>query len=165
MPSKQYYALGGRQEESIYEDLFSLKSKSSACLQQQLNFLPKVKRDYVIRELFETEGSYLDILNMLRKHFIKPITTIKEADKKIIFINIIDLGVAHAEFYHGILESVRGKSRKKIGDIFFEFKEGFLKYGEYCSCLTQAQDTLDTLTARKKMHEKHYFSRDIKVEK
>ena len=48
-------------------------------LQQQLNFQPKEKRDWVIKELIETEGSYVDVLNMLRKHFIRPISTMKVA--------------------------------------------------------------------------------------
>ena len=62
----------------IYEDLCSFKSKSSSLLlQQQLNFQPKEKRDWVIKELIETEGSYVDVLNMLRKHFIRPISTMK----------------------------------------------------------------------------------------
>ena len=64
----------------IYEDLCSFKSKSSSLLlQQQLNFQPKEKRDWVIKELIETEGSYVDVLNMLRKHFIRPISTMKVA--------------------------------------------------------------------------------------
>ena len=64
----------------IYEDLCSFKSKSSSVLlQQQLNFQPKEKRDWVIKELIETEGSYVDVLNMLRKHFIRPISTMKVA--------------------------------------------------------------------------------------
>ena len=61
----------------IYEDLCSFKSKGSSILQQQLNFQPKEQRDWVIKELIETEGSYVDVLNMLRKHFIRPISTMK----------------------------------------------------------------------------------------
>jgi guanine nucleotide exchange factor VAV len=146
-PSRQYYT-AAEQEEVIYEDLCSFKSKSSARLQQQLNFVPKEKRDYCVRELFETEGSYVDVLNMLRKHFIKVITAMKDADKKVVFINIKDLGETHAAFYQDILESVSGKSRKRIGEIFLEFKDRFLKYGEYCSSLPKAQETLDTLMAK-----------------
>ena len=123
----------------IYEDLCSFKSRSSSVLQQQLNFQPKEKRDYCIKELIETEGSYVDVLNMLRKHFIRPITTMKDADKKVVFMNIKELGESHAAFYQNILESMAGKTRKRIGDIFLEFKERFLKYGEYCSSLSRAQ--------------------------
>jgi len=96
----------------------------------------------------ETEGNYLDVLNMLRKHFIQPISSMKDLDKKIIFMNIIDLGETHAGFYHDILASVTGKSRKRIGDIFVEYKERFLKYGDFCAQLTRAQELLDSLLAK-----------------
>ncbi len=41
-----------------------------------------------------------------------------------------------------------GKSRKKIGEIFLEFKERFLKYGEYCASLPRAQEVLSALQAK-----------------
>ena len=75
---------------------------------------------------------------MLRKHFIRPITTIKDQDKKVIFMNIKDLGETHGGFYKEILESVTGKSRKRIGEVFVEYKERFLRYGEYCAQLPKA---------------------------
>ncbi len=63
-------------------------------------------------------------------------------------MNIKDLGETHAGFYQDILESVTGKSRKRIGDIFLEYKERFLKYGDYCAMLPRAQETLDALVTR-----------------
>ena len=147
--SKMYY-MAQDQDEVIYEDLCSFKnSSSSRRMQKELaNFVPKEKRDYCIKELVETEGNYVDVLNMLRKCFIKNITTIKDADKKTVFMNIKDLGEVHAAFYQDVLESVMGKSRKRIGEIFLDFKERFLKYGQYCAELTRAQELLDTLMAK-----------------
>ncbi len=63
-------------------------------------------------------------------------------------MNIKDLGETHAGFFQDILESVTNKSRKKIGDIFLEYKERFLKYGDYCAQLPRAQETLDQLMTR-----------------
>lgn len=97
------------------------------------------------QELVESEGKYVDVLNMLRKHFIRTINSMKDLDKKTVFMNIKDLGETHAAFYQDILESVTGKSRKRIGEIFLEFKERFLKYGDYCSDLPKALQTLDML--------------------
>ena len=85
---------------------------------------------------------------MLRKHFIRPITTIKDQDKKVIFMNIKDLGETHGGFYKEILESVTGKSRKRIGEVFVEYKERFLRYGEYCAQLPKATQLLDTLVSK-----------------
>ena len=82
------------------------------------------KRDHCIKELIETEGNYNDALNMLRQNFIKPMASIKETDKKIIFMNIIELGEVHAAFFSSLLESISGKtSARRIGEIFVEFKE------------------------------------------
>ena len=108
---------------------------------------PKEKRDFIIKELIETEANYVEVLNMLRKHFIRPITTIKDQDKKVIFMNIKDLGETHGGFYKEILESVTGKSRKRIGEVFVEYKERFLRYGEYCAQLPKATQLLDTLVS------------------
>ncbi len=63
-------------------------------------------------------------------------------------MNITDLGETHAAFYQEILESVTGRSQRRIPEIFVDFKERFLKYGEYCSGLPKAQETLDALVAK-----------------
>ncbi len=76
-------------EEDIYEDLCSFKSSTSRRMQQELNFQPKEKRDYCVKELVETEGNYVDVLNMLRKHFIKQISVMKDADKKVLHRTLI----------------------------------------------------------------------------
>jgi len=57
--------------------LYRRRGSGSSQTQQELrnellsNFQPKEKRDYCIRELIETEGNYVDALNMLRKNFIR----------------------------------------------------------------------------------------------
>lgn len=145
--TNQHYFVEGQEEEDIYEDLCYFKNTDAqAPLQKELkDFQPKEKRDHCIKELVETEQNYVNALNMLRKHFIKDIKSMKDSDKKTVFMNIKELGEIHAAFYQDLLESVTQKSRKKIGEIFIEFKERFLKYGTYCSELNVAMDLLDTL--------------------
>lgn len=47
------------------------------------------KRDYVKGELLETEGNYIEALNMLKKKFMKPVTSLlKDEDRKIVFFGI-----------------------------------------------------------------------------
>ena len=59
--------------------LYRRRGSGSSQTQQELrnellaNFQPKEKRDYCIRELIETEGNYVDALNMLRKNFIRSV--------------------------------------------------------------------------------------------
>ncbi|XP_040582225.1 protein vav isoform X3 [Lepeophtheirus salmonis] len=137
-----YYSGEDDKEEGIYQDLCSLQSLK---IRAELNIQPKEKRDYCIKEIIETESNYVDVLNMLRKNFIKTITKMRDTDKKIIFMNIIELGDTHAGFYQNLCDVIRGKSCKKIGEVFLEYKTRFLKYGEYCSCLPKSQDVLDNV--------------------
>ena len=87
---------------------------------------------------------------MLMKNFIRPITSIKDQNKKVIFMNIKDLEKTHGGFYKDILESVKGKSSKRIGEVFVEYKEKFYRYGEYCAQLPKATQLLDTLVSKDK---------------
>lgn len=96
--SRQYYT-AAEQEEVIYEDLCNFKRLNFGRMQRELNFVPKEKRDYCIKELVETEGNYVDVLNMLRQEFIKPICNMKDQDKAVVFMNIKDLGEVHGGFY------------------------------------------------------------------
>ena len=134
--------------EDIYEDLCRFNSRNEQLHSEIQNLQPKEKRDFILKELFETESNYVDVLNMLRKHFIRPIVTIKDADKKIIFMNIKELGESHGGFYKDILEAVTGKNRKRVGEVFLEYKERFLKYGDYCAQLTKATQLLESLTSK-----------------
>jgi len=145
--SSNYFA-GAEKEEDIYEDLCSFNSRNKQLHSEIQSLQPKEKRDFILKELLETESNYVDVLNMLRKHFIRPIVSIKDADKKVIFMNIKELGESHGGFYKDILESVTGKSRKRVGEVFLEYKERFLKYGDYCAQLTRATQLLESLTSK-----------------
>ena len=94
----QYY-VDEEKEEEIYADLGLVKrprdhkAQSAVGRLEDWKFEPKEKRDFCLLELLETEANYVDVLNRLRKNFIKPITTIKESDKKIIFMNIKEVHI------------------------------------------------------------------------
>ena len=62
------------QDEDIYEDLCAFKKDESSKL--VCEFIPQEKREYCLKELVETEAKYLEVLNMLKKHFIKVIFSI-----------------------------------------------------------------------------------------
>lgn len=126
--------------------IFFSRFKDKKFQAQVLDIQPKEKRDYCIKELVETEGKYVEVLNTLRKNFIKTINSIKDQDKAVIFMNITDLGDVHASFYKSLFDAVSGKSSQRLGDIFLENKERLLKYGEYCSRLPLAQEKLDFLS-------------------
>ena len=50
-------------EEDIYEDLCSFNGRGSKKLQSDVhNFQPKEKRDYILKELLETEFNYVEVI-------------------------------------------------------------------------------------------------------
>eukprot|EP00096_Caligus_rogercresseyi_P015951 TRINITY_DN845_c0_g1_i12.p1 TRINITY_DN845_c0_g1~~TRINITY_DN845_c0_g1_i12.p1 ORF type:complete len:887 (+),score=303.30 TRINITY_DN845_c0_g1_i12:1138-3798(+) len=137
-----YYSGEDDKEEGIYQDLCSLQSLQ---IRAELNIQPKERRDYCIKEIIETESNYVDVLNMLRKNFIKAITKMRDTEKKSIFMNIIELGDTHVGFYQNLCDVITGKSAKKIGEVFLEYKTRFLKYGEYCALLPKSQELLEAV--------------------
>ena len=159
----QYYYADEEKEEEIYADLGLVRrphqnnrSESAAARLHDWKFEPKEKRDFCLVELLETEANYVDVLNRIRKNFIRPITTITEKDKKIIFMNIKELGDIHTAFFTSLFDCVQGKANasRRVGEVFLEFKEKFLKYADYCSGLTTATMTLETLCEENKEVEK-----------
>ena len=161
----QYYYADGEKEEEIYADLGlasrphhdqTYRSESAATRLQDWKFEPREKRDFCLVELLETEANYVDVLNRIRKNFIRPITTIRESDKKIIFMNIKELGDIHTAFFTALFNCVKARpsSSRKIGEVFLEFKEKFLKYADYCSGLKEATETLGSLSEENKAVEK-----------
>ncbi|CAK1548053.1 unnamed protein product [Leptosia nina] len=111
------------------------------------------KRDYVIRELVDTECNYVDVLSKIIKYFLKPLMQcLKPQDMQIIFFGVKELHEIHT----GLLRQLRlatevcvpGSGAPRLADVFLAWREKLLLYGDYCSNLTTAQDTLKTLDSR-----------------
>lgn len=114
-------------------------------------FVPKEKRDYCLKELVETEAKYVDVLEMLKTHFLKAPSLergLKEADRKTLFMNIPKLIDFHQDFYKQILDYVskyiqlannKAPAKKSLGTIFLEHKTNFLLYSTYCCDLPKGK--------------------------
>ncbi|XP_039745180.1 protein vav [Pararge aegeria] len=111
------------------------------------------KRDYVIRELVDTECNYVDVLSKIIKYFLRPLTPyLKPQDMQVIFFGVKELHEIHS----GLLRQLRlatencvpGSGAPRLADVFLTWRERLLLYGDYCSNLTNAQETLKTLDAR-----------------
>ena len=127
------------QDEVIYEDLCAFKKDESSKL--VCEFVPQEKRDYCLKELVETEAKYLEVLNMLKKHFINSprLNPLKENDRAAIFMNIPQLIDLHQLFHSQIVDYVskhiQGQRKVPLGAIFLEQKKQFLIYSHYCCAL------------------------------
>lgn len=128
------------------------------------------QRDFVIRELIETEANYLDVLQALKNKFMQPMEKLLKDEIKIIFPRIKvksdvndrvaatkfnfpiyffqELVDIHKSFLEKLREATRPHSKLKLSSIFIEFREKFLVYGDYCNQMTDATDTLRDVCKR-----------------
>ncbi|RVE55209.1 hypothetical protein evm_000107 [Chilo suppressalis] len=145
--------------EEIYEDLCYVKF-TSAMPELATSSHSLEKRDYVIRELVDTECNYVDVLSKIIKYFLRPLTPyLKPQDLQVIFFGIKELHDIHS----GLLRQLKlateacvpGSGAPRLADVFLAWRERLLLYGDYCSNLTHAQDTLKTLDARDNTFSKH----------
>ncbi|XP_058832580.1 protein vav isoform X2 [Topomyia yanbarensis] len=127
--------------ETIYEDLCCVTFSST---------LPKLapttnfeQRDFVLKELVETESNYLEALIALKCKFMQPLEKVLTKDVlRIIFPCIKELVEIHEKFLDKLRGAVQPDSKIKLSAVFLEFREPFLIYGDYCSCMTNATDML-----------------------
>ncbi|XP_053666591.1 protein vav [Anopheles marshallii] len=129
-------------EEKIYEDLcYVTFSSTLPQLASSTNNLEQ--RDFVIKELLDTEKNYLEALNALKYVFMQPLEKLlSKEDIRAIFPCIRELVEIHNKFLDRLHEAVCPGSKLKLSTTFLEFREPFLIYGEYCSSMTSAVETL-----------------------
>jgi guanine nucleotide exchange factor VAV len=74
---------------------------------------------------------------------MQPLEKLLSKDEiKIIFPRIKDLADIHKKFLEKLKDAVSPSPKIKLSQVFLEFREPFLIYGDYCSNMTNATDTL-----------------------
>ncbi|XP_044262006.1 protein vav isoform X2 [Tribolium madens] len=123
--------------EEIYQDLCALRPINEP--QQTFE-----KRDFVIKELLDTEKNYVEVLAKLKRNFMKPLANqMKPQDHEAVFYKIYDLHEIHLAFYR---ELTRFRDPGyRLSSIFMNWRERFLVYGGYCANLTRATNLLQEL--------------------
>ncbi|XP_049533457.1 protein vav isoform X1 [Anopheles darlingi] len=130
------------EEEKIYEDLCYV-TFSSTLPQLATSSNNLEQRDFVIKELLDTEKNYLEALNALKLVFMKPLEKLlPKEDIRAIFPCIKELVEIHSKFLERLHEACSPGAKLKLSATFLEFREPFLIYGEYCSSMTSAVETL-----------------------
>ncbi|XP_037723991.1 protein vav isoform X1 [Drosophila subpulchrella] len=138
----EYAYIYSEDDEKVYEDLcyvtFQAKAKPETASSTSFE-----QRDYVIRELIDTESNYLDVLTALKTKFMGPLERhLNQDELRVIFPRIRELADIHTRFLDKLRESLTPNAKLKMAQVFLEFREPFLIYGEYCSCLLGAIDYL-----------------------
>ncbi|KAF7997725.1 hypothetical protein HCN44_009123 [Aphidius gifuensis] len=132
------------QSEEIYHDLCSLQIQTSPLAPEE-GAIPGggEKRDYVVQELVETERNYSEVLSSLLRHFARPLSLhLRPEESSKIFFGIKELAEIHAGFHSQLRKA---KSGAELGQVFLDWREKFVIYGDYCSNLTSAQNLLQEL--------------------
>ncbi|KAJ3641351.1 hypothetical protein Zmor_027862 [Zophobas morio] len=123
--------------EEIYQDLCVVRIP----FELQPTF---EKRDFVIKELLDTEKNYVEVLAKLKRNFMQPLSNqMKQQDHERVFYKINELHEIHSEF-HRELKRFRDPMNK-LSLIFMRWRERFLVYGGYCANLTRATNLLQEL--------------------
>ncbi|XP_034948388.1 protein vav [Chelonus insularis] len=134
------------QSEEVYHDLCSLHLPPPVNVVQDGAISCAEKRDFVVQELVETERNYAEVLNSLLRHFARPLSSsLRPKDAAIIFFGIKDLAEIHAGVHSQLRKARNGAA---IAQVFLDWREKFLIYGDYCANLTVAQNTLQEACAR-----------------
>jgi guanine nucleotide exchange factor VAV len=102
----------------------------------------------VIKELVETESNYYEVLKDLKYKFMIPMEKLLKDQIEIIFPRINELVDIHHKFHEKLREAIEPHSKLKLSSVFLEFREQFLIYGDYCSKMTDATDTLRDVSKR-----------------
>ncbi|XP_050296677.1 protein vav isoform X2 [Anthonomus grandis grandis] len=127
----------GVTSEEIYQDLLVVRSSVEEPIRE--------KRDFVIKELLDTEKNYVDVLNKLKMSFMMPLQGLmKTEDHTTVFHKIKELYEVHSAFLVE-LTKMRLNPNIRLSQIFQQFKERFLIYGDYCANLTRATALLQEL--------------------
>ncbi|XP_070493518.1 protein vav isoform X2 [Chironomus tepperi] len=134
-------------EEEVYQDLCAIQN-NIARNQRASATTSLGQRDYVIRELVETESNYLIVLNDLKYKFMQPMEKMLKDEIKIIFPRIKELVDIHIKFLDKLREATEQNPKCKLSSVFLDFREQFLIYGDYCANMTDATETLRDVCKR-----------------
>ncbi|KAM4695959.1 guanine nucleotide exchange factor VAV2 [Rhinophrynus dorsalis] len=131
------------EEDDIYEDIIKVENQQP----MKMGMTEDDKRNCCLLEIRETEDRYYRTLEDIRSNYMSPLRQILSAQEMAtIFINLEELIKVHFNFLRTIELSIMSGG-STIGQVFLDYKEKLLIYGEYCSHIEYSQKTLDQLMA------------------
>uniref|UniRef100_UPI00398E92CA guanine nucleotide exchange factor VAV3-like isoform X1 n=1 Tax=Pristiophorus japonicus TaxID=55135 RepID=UPI00398E92CA len=124
----------------VYEDLMKIEAAQ----------VPKQETDIrscCLLEIKQTEEKYTETLESIEKHFICPMKRVLTvADMETIFINIEALVKVHRALNVDVKNVILSKNDQNLYQIFIDYKERLLIYGDYCSQVERAIKCLDEIS-------------------
>ncbi|XP_014399705.1 PREDICTED: guanine nucleotide exchange factor VAV2 [Myotis brandtii] len=134
--------------DDIYEDIIKVEVQQPMIrYMQKMGMTEDDKRTCCLLEIQETEAKYYRTLEDIEKNYMCPLRLVlSPADMAAVFINLEDLIKVHHSFLRAIDVAMMAGGGT-LAKVFLEFKERLLIYGEYCSHMEHAQNTLNQLLA------------------
>uniref|UniRef100_A0A4X2KTR8 Vav guanine nucleotide exchange factor 2 n=1 Tax=Vombatus ursinus TaxID=29139 RepID=A0A4X2KTR8_VOMUR len=134
--------------DDIYEDIIKVEVQQPMVM-YKMGMTEDDKRNCCLLEIQETEAKYYRTLEDIEKNYMNPLKLVlSPLDMTAIFINLEDLIKVHNSFLRAIDVSMMAGG-STLAKVFLEFKERLLIYGEYCSHMEYAQNTLNHLIANR----------------
>ncbi|XP_009554123.2 guanine nucleotide exchange factor VAV3 isoform X1 [Cuculus canorus] len=128
----------------VYEDLM----KDDAA--QQPKYTENDIRSCCLAEIKQTEEKYTETLESIEKFFMVPLKRFLSASEfDMVFINIPDLVKIHRNLTQDINDSIVNKNDQNLYQIFINYKERLVIYGQYCSQVEIAISCLDNISKTK----------------
>ncbi|XP_053551682.1 guanine nucleotide exchange factor VAV2 [Bombina bombina] len=131
------------EEDDIYEDIIKVEN-------QQPMKMGMTEDDNEIAAYWKfekTEDKYYKTLEEIRTNYMIPLRQILNSQEiAAIFTNLEELIKVHFNFLRSIELSIMSGG-SSMGQVFLDYKEKLLIYGEYCSHIEYAQKTMDHVIA------------------
>ncbi|XP_074858581.1 guanine nucleotide exchange factor VAV3 isoform X3 [Carettochelys insculpta] len=107
-------------------------------------------RSCCLTEIKQTEEKYTETLESIEKFFMVPLKRFLSASEfDIVFINIPELVKTHRSLMQDIRDSIVNKNDQNLYQIFINYKERMVIYGQYCSQVETAISCLDNISKTK----------------
>ncbi|KAK7810607.1 hypothetical protein U0070_008228, partial [Myodes glareolus] len=128
----------------VYEDL--MKAEEAQQPKSQENDI----RSCCLAEIKQTEEKYTETLESIEKYFMAPLKRfLTSAEFDSVFINIPDLVKVHRSLMQEIHDSIVNKDDQNLYQVFINYKERLVIYGQYCSGVESAISNLDYISKTK----------------
>uniref|UniRef100_A0A4X2LAE2 Vav guanine nucleotide exchange factor 3 n=1 Tax=Vombatus ursinus TaxID=29139 RepID=A0A4X2LAE2_VOMUR len=128
----------------VYEDLMKAEeAQQPKCLENDI-------RSCCLAEIKQTEEKYTETLESIEKYFMTPLKRfLTAAEFDTVFINIPELVKVHRSLTQEINDSIVNKNDQNLYQIFINYKERLVIYGQYCSGVESAISGLDFISKTK----------------
>ncbi|XP_036198171.1 guanine nucleotide exchange factor VAV3 isoform X4 [Myotis myotis] len=128
----------------VYEDLMKAEeAQQPKCQENDI-------RSCCLAEIKQTEEKYTETLESIEKFFMAPLKRfLTAAEFDSVFINIPELVKVHRNLMQEIHDSIVNKNDQNLYQIFINYKERLVIYGQYCSAVESAISSLDYVSKTK----------------